>query len=708
MRSRLQRCCTLSALLLAVTLAPAARREGGESSIRDGELRRHVGYLASDEMMGRDTGSAGIARAEEYIAKELRGYGLKPLPGHDDFFLDFTLYADAYDLAGTSLEIELGERVRKGEAGSSFRPFPFTDEGEVEAPIVFAGYGITDPTRDYDDYDSLDVEGKLVLVLRHEPLENDPDSSFDGTSSTEHAFFENKAQNAREHGAAGMLLVTDPLHHDRTDDLRLGGSLSLEARETGEPTAPDDEAPQEEEAGFLSLHIDRDLADAIVGAGELSLEDLQRELDRGTPAADLPPLLGVRGRVSVTRRDEQERVAARNVAAFLPGRDPELRDEWIVIGAHHDHVGGFEGKGDTVFNGADDNASGTAAVLELAEAFARGEAPRRSIVFTTFSAEERGLLGSRAMVESGQIPVERVVFMLNLDMLGRNPSRPIEVGGDGFGRGVREAVERSNADGALDLEFGGKEYSGNSDHDAFYEADIPFVFLFTGTHDDYHQLGDHPHKLSYRRMQRIGRMAYRLVDEVGNADRPPAFVHHVGWLGAQVEAIEGEARVTAVDEDSRAAQAGVREGDVVLSVGEQEVRTATEIGPAFRAVEPGQATGIELQREGEPVAISVTRAKTGYLGVFPGAVDDDLRQAHGLHEGQGIAVRGTAPEGPMDLAGVRAGDVLIAMAGKPIGLAGLRGRLAQIGAGETISIEVLRDGERLDLELTLGERPERR
>ncbi len=696
------------ACALAAAGVVLARPLGGEEGIRAAELRRHVEFLASDALAGRETGEPGVARAEDYVASELRRLGLVPLPGRADLFLDFTLHRSIYDRLRTTLEIDLGGgSTRRAVAGVTFRPFPFSGEGQVEGRVVFAGYGITAPEHGYDDYEGLDVLGAIVLLLRHEPQEQDPESPFGGSASTDHALFTTKAANAEKHGALGMLVVTDPLHHKGSDDLRLGGALDLRAPEEHSPGPAADPGP------FIAAQIRRDLAEQIVAVGGRSLEELQRALDLGTRPAGLPALAGVSAQLAVHHAPTSERVPARNVCGFLPGSDPDLRDQWIVIGAHHDHIGGFRGEGDTVYNGADDNASGVAGVLELAEAFARAaQRPRRSLVFLTFTGEERGMLGSRAAIAQQLIPVERVAFMLNLDMIGRNPKRPVDVVGDGFARGLREIIDEANAEENLDLVFGGMSYAGNSDHDSFYEHDVPFVFFFTGTHEDYHQLGDHADKLDYRRMQEIVRVSYRVVERLAREDSRPRFVHDIGWLGLVVE-VEEEggkpalARVTAVEAASRAEKAGFSAGDVIAAFGDRALTDPQEVGQRFREILPGSRGTLWVGRGDERVALAIERARPGYLGVFPTAVDDDLRKAHGLHPGQGIAIRGVAAHGPADQAGVEQGDLLVTLAGKPVGLSDLASRLAQIGAGETVAVQVLRNRERLDLQLTLGERPER-
>ena len=502
---------TLAAAFAAFwTLACSEAGEMGGFSTR--ELRRHVEYLASDELEGRETGKAGIAKAEEYIAGAFREAGLEPLPGHDDFYLPFSLYRRAFDHASTTIEVSAGDTTLRGEAGVDFRVFPFSDQGRHETEVVFAGYGITAPEHGYDDYEGLDVKGKLVFMLRHEPRERDPYSSFDGTAFSNHALFATKASNARAHGAAGMILVTDALHTG-PDDLRLGTDLRLRPFDDSSPSGLD-------ASGFVAVHVSQSLGEALARSSGSTLAELQRAVDDGTKPAQLS-LGGARARVDVTLLGGPQEITARNVAGFLEGSDSKRRDEWIVVGAHHDHEGSFSADGDSIFNGADDNASGTSGILALArELAARPEPPARSIVFMTFTAEEKGLLGSRVAARGGVLSPGRVIFMLNLDMIGRNPGRSLRVIGDGYVEGLREIVEAANASVDLTLGFAGNAYSGNSDHDPFYRQGVPFAFLTTGGHGDYHQVSDHAEKIAYGRMVKILRLVAGVVERVAEAPAP--------------------------------------------------------------------------------------------------------------------------------------------------------------------------------------------
>jgi hypothetical protein len=479
-----------------------------------------VEILASDDLMGRETGEEGIRKAEEYIAAEFSRYGLEPVPDQDDLFVEYTLYRRTFDLESTFVSLAVNGETVRGDVGDDFRPFGFSDEGSIRSEVVFAGYGITAPEYDYDDYENLDVDGKVVFILRHEPGERNPSSTFEGLETTDHSLFMTKASNAQDHGAVGMILVTDPINHSSDEDFSVSERLRLRARERP-PRRRDerderDEKDEGDEMPFLALHISQGLAGEMVASTGKSLWEIQSAIDKGAEPDEFD--MNATADLSVKMMESPESLIARNVVGYLEGSDPLLKDEWIVVGAHHDHIGGFEGSGDTVFNGADDNASGVSGVLELARSFAeKKERPRRSLLFMTFSGEEKGLLGSTALVEQDLIPMDHVRFMMNLDMIGRNPDKPMEIIGDGFGTGLREIIEEVNREIHVDIAMYGSSYMGAGDHHNFYRNDIPFIFFFTGEHEDYHQLGDHADKLAYDRMTDIIGLAEGIVSHEGGA-----------------------------------------------------------------------------------------------------------------------------------------------------------------------------------------------
>lgn len=679
----------------------------GADTITAADLRAHVALLASDAYRGRETLEPGYDMAADHLADQFGAYGLQPLPGASSFRLGYPLYKLGFDAPTTALSIVRDGNASAVEAGIDFTPFTFSDSGTHTAEVVFAGYGITAPKLDYDDYANIDAAGKLVLVLRHTPNEDKDGAGF----SRMHAAFASKAANARKHGAVGMLVVTDPRHHDGSeDDLRLATRLAVDPPAKPSPAAQAARKPAEQDQPFVALHISQSAAAQLLPAGSPSLVDIQTAVDGGAPASTFS-LGAVRATATVSRTETPTRVVADNVVGVLPGADPARADEWIVVGAHYDHLGVVAGggDGDTVYNGADDNASGTAGLLELAQAFAGlPTRPARSIVFVGFSGEEKGLLGSRAIVQSGQLPRDKLVFMLNLDMIGRNPDQPVSVVGDGYADGIRAAVEAANASVALPIRFGGDSYSGASDHHPFYAARVPFLFFFTGLHDDYHQLSDHVDRVEYDRMEQIVRVAYGTLAAVASAQVTPAFVHHVAWLGSKVRVKDGAATVVSVEPGSRGAGAGLRAGDVIARVGDAPLADANQIGARLDGIESGAATTLTVTRADTAVQVHVTRVEPGYLGVTPRRVTDERRTALSLTNDTGFAIGNVSAGGPAASAGVVSGDIVIQLGDAPVALDSLGGHLARIGAGETVEIVVIRGDERVELQVTLGKRPQRR
>jgi hypothetical protein len=485
--------------------APSGDTVINEAILTD-ELERHVRYLASDALGGRGLGSPGLAEAEEYIARSLSEAGWQPFPGRESYYAPFTVYEHGYNGAETYLSIVDGEGSRREIARyeSGLRPFWFSATGAVTAEAVFAGYGVSAPEHGYNDYDGLDVEGKIVFVLRHEPPATKPtpgagERGDDESEWSRHARFNEKAEEAKEHGAVGIVVVTDPLFSRGNEDFRSLRDTTLsesppDQRYSGLPEGPED---------MLSVHVSQEAAGELTAGWDRSLREVQEALNDGTPASALAAPVP-RLSLSITQRDTPEEVRARNVVAVHGGSDPE--GPWLLLGAHHDHLGSYTGRGDTVFNGADDNASGTALLLEVAERLAQrttGDLPNLAVV--AFSGEEEGLLGSRWMAENGPLTVSRVCHMVNLDMVGRNPDSPVNVYGESEVlrkyqvRGRMEAAENWPT-----LAFHGHDLEGYSDYYPYYDEGVPFTFLTTGLHEDYHRVTDEAQTVEWPHMKRIG------------------------------------------------------------------------------------------------------------------------------------------------------------------------------------------------------------
>ena len=485
-----------------------------EHSITPHESYLHVEFLAADEMRGRKTGTPGQWLAAKYIASEFSKYGLKPAGQQNRYYQNFQVQRRR--LVTTDLWlVHTASSTRKVFAYKlDYQPFDFSGANRVTVPIVFAGYGITAPEYGYDDYRDLDVSGKIVLVLRHEPQEHDPRSVFAGLELTQHAYFETKALNALRHGAVGLLLVTDPAGHHDDDGPRGAGVFNTAGRRSRKWQL----RPNSGLATFPALWVDPSVAEALLQPTGHTLLELQRRIDADLkPVSFNIPSLEVHVNVAV----QQDVRKTENVLALLPGSDPVLRDEVVVIGAHYDHIGVRQGK---IYNGADDNASGTSGLLEIAEAFAElSTRPRRSILFIAFSAEEMGLLGSEYYVEHPVFPLDQTVAMINLDMIGRNAPNAVDVVGSNRSPELHAINVEANHEIGLRLTYNGEKYFSRSDQANFAKHGIPVLFYNTGDHPDYHRPSDVVSKVNPTKIARIARLAFLVAWEVANSEHRPTY-----------------------------------------------------------------------------------------------------------------------------------------------------------------------------------------
>jgi hypothetical protein len=366
------------------------------------------------------TGTTGNELATEFIRARFERLGLKPMGPDGSYFQSYELMTNTL---GTSNEVtaQVAGKTVRSSLGDDFYPHRFSDSGRVEGPLLFAGFGISSPEDGYDDYRGVDLHGRIVLVLDHAPDETSSGRARKTMVDREVASQLQKTLAAQAHGAAAILFVTDVHNHPGS-----GGSLGSETATTWPHGTPRIErytlAAWSRRVEIPAIEISRELASTLLRPTGRSLADLARaaESTSGRPPLPVPDVT-----VSVTTSVVRTLVPDRNVVAAIEGSDARLRDEWVIIGAHLDHDGA---DGSSIFNGADDNGSGIAGLLEIAEAYAisadAGRRPRRSVLLGAWNSEERGLLGAWAYLEAPVVPLDRTLAVLNMDMIGRNEDIP--------------------------------------------------------------------------------------------------------------------------------------------------------------------------------------------------------------------------------------------------------------------------------------------
>ncbi len=569
-----------------------------ESKITVKELHDHISYLASDELEGRKPGTPQGKMAADYIAAHYASLGLTPL-GENGY---------QYFEVITSVRLGEANAFRSGDImgnpGTDYTPAVFSRNGEYEAPVTFVDYGfqINTDSLNWDSYADLDVEGHWVIVLRGTPEPEAKSSKFDN-----YADLRTKLLIARDNGAAGVIFVSVPKfdESDELMDLRIDRNFS--------------------QASLPVLHIQRPLADLLFSSAQKNVADLESQLIQ----EQQPTGFALNNKLNVTVDVIQEEVTTQNIVAMLPGSDPVLKDEIILIGAHYDHLGwGGKGSGsrrpDTtaIHNGADDNASGTAAVLEIAERFAlSNDIPRRSIVFMAFGAEEMGLLGSKFFTKNPLIDLSAVKQMFNLDMVGRlNPARPnLTIGGTGTANGIEDLLKDLGADRPFMVSMTPDGY-GPSDHASFYVEDIPVLFFFTGITEEYHTPDDDIETLNLDGEKQIADFAYDIIREISAMEKTYDY-QEAGPKSAPKTGKRGKVKMGIIPEFASAsssgfliggvvaggpaAMAGMKKGDVMIALDGRSVMNVYDYMGRMAEVKPGQRITVEVMRGEEKLILIV-------------------------------------------------------------------------------------------------------
>jgi hypothetical protein len=577
-------------------------------------MKSDLQFLTSDECEGRGPGTEGINKAADFIAAAFKNAGLKPGGKDGGYFQPFQVRGApkppivAMTLRGPN---DLNIKI----AADDYSALGMTGSGKASGDIVFIGHSIANEKAEYDDFKDLDINGKIVLMLRRSPRYTGDKRFADDETMQAVVSLAKKVENAEKRGAAAVLLVNDR------------STLA----DSGDIMAPFSSGAFGSPAKIPALHLRRDLGELIVRkALGKTLEQLEKEIDK-----DLKPQNGVlkgwTADVDVAI-DRNRMIDVKNVVGVLEGSGP-LAEEIVIIGAHYDHLG-YGGRDSlargskAIHYGADDNASGTTSVIELARRFG-GMKDRvgRKIVFMTFSAEEMGLLGSAHYCKEPLFPLEKTVAMINLDMVGRcaldkdDNLEKMEIGGVGTAKSFEEMIDRHNKKYNFKLKKT-KTGMGPSDHQSFYMKKLPVLFFFTGLHTDYHRPSDTWDKINLDSMAKIVDMVEDVAKEVTSQETPLEFVQvaapqrNPGEKGVRPNVTlgimpdyndEGEGLLlSGVTPDGPAAKAGLKEGDRILSIGGQPVKNITAYMAEMRKAERGKPVEVIYERKKEKITVQVT------------------------------------------------------------------------------------------------------
>lgn len=554
-------------------------------------LKKHVAYLASPGLKGRKAGSEGDSLAAKYIRESFLGSGLKPLTGNGLQY--FSLVTDVK--AGTSNSLKINNISYT--AVKDFQPFSFSTSDSLSARVIFAGFGITGESDSlkWDDYKGLDIKGNWVLVLRGDPEPDNPSSAFIPMASDRA-----KALAAKDKGAAGILLVT-PSSIDRSDkpiDITFDKSVS--------------------DAGLPVISVTRKLASQLLNLPATSIDSIEKVMLSGKKPVVFSTNTILTAKTDIIR----EKAVSRNVAFILKGTDPVLSNEYVLVGAHYDHLGmGGEGSGSRVPDesaihyGADDNASGVASLLELARYFSANKSlTSRSIIFVAFGAEEMGIIGARYFTEHSPVPVKSIKAMINMDMVGRlvEGNSVITISGTGTSNVTDSLINIYEKNRLFTIKRVPDGY-GPSDHAAFYTAGVPVSFITTGAHGDYHTPLDSPDKLNYNGQLQITMFTADLLSGFSKLSKPPVFAEagtrkEAGHYGRNLKVTlgimpdvsgaetSGGMKVEGTRKGAPAERAGMLKGDIITAINGMKVGNIYDYMSRLGKLKPGDVVNVEILR----------------------------------------------------------------------------------------------------------------
>ena len=581
-------------IVITMLLAGCSSNTKTSSEITEEDLAIHIGYLASEELQGRLPGSDGDKAATEYFRKQLASYGFTPVTASG--YQEFEVAASVIPGDSNSLIFNGTEYSE----GSDFTPMGFSGEGSSEADVLFAGYGFDLQHNDvtWNDYSGVDPEGRWVMILRSDPEVENSMSLFAQYSADRY-----KCMIAADKGAAGVLLVSGT-KYDKNDQ--------FEKISRGEFPVP-----------VPVLRIKRELANSILEESGNTIEELENRLNDTRQSASFNT--GIR--LTASTDLEQEMITTRNVMMQLKGNNRDLAGEYVILGAHIDHLGmggASSRKPDTVavHYGADDNASGIASILEIAEWIAAKGDNSRTVIVAAFAAEEMGLLGSKYMAENLPVEPSAVNAMINLDMVGRlKESRELQAGGAGTSPSFRKIIYR-NVDTLLYNLAITEEGYGPSDHSSFYGKDIPVLYFTTGAHPDYHTPFDSHDKINYSGLNEITTSIAGLVNDLAGEGEKLAFSEAgpkqgvsrgtrmkgvtLGIMPDFAGNIKNGLRADFVTPERPAAIGGMKNGDIIKSINGMKINNIEDYMFRLSNLENGETISVEVDREGETVVLLIT------------------------------------------------------------------------------------------------------
>lgn len=567
------------------------------SSITADEVYKHVKFLASDELKGRFTGSKECEIAANYIENDFKAAGLKP------FFKDGYLqkYSFVYEKRFTDankIVLHINNKPVVLEYKKDFVTGEMTGNQSLKGKeLVFAGYGIVAPKLKYDDYANIDVKDKVVIVMRSNPDWDNPHSEFANYES-----LPSKTKTALEKGAVGIIFVNGAFPDNTEDKL---SKMSYEGKITYK--------------GISAVQMKRSFVDKIFESENLKLSDIQKHIDTTNVGAPFHFNSAV---IDLETEAIPVESTGLNVAGIVYGSDEKLKDEYIVIGAHFDHLGMgvtgslYRGKDTLVHNGADDNASGTAGVMEIAE-YISSLKLKRSVIFACFSGEELGLFGSAAFVEKLPVDYSKVVTMINMDMIGRmQDDKSMVINGTGTSSIWKDLLNNLNKNFEFKLSFVDDGF-GPSDHSSFYAKQIPVLFFMTGTHSDYHKPSDDYDKINSQGEESLLKYVAAITEELANRETKPDYINvprkevkstaprvYVGTIPNYSDDPNGF-KINGVSEGSPAQKGGLQAGDIITKFGGKKIMNIYDYSAALGEFTPGQEVEIEFLRNGEKKTIKI-------------------------------------------------------------------------------------------------------